>query len=91
MTDDLIKRVEAWLTNEWEHPHTDTHICYMVSELLAALKDRDEALATVRAALKAARAENERLRGTNRDAVAFSETCCGKCTGPCYVDQMTGA
>lgn len=25
------------------------------------------------------------------DAVAFSDTCCGKCTGPCYVDQMTGA
>lgn len=25
------------------------------------------------------------------DAVSFAETCCGKCDGPCYVDQVLDA
>lgn len=48
------------------------------------------------AELKAARAENERLRKLlappEVDPNWAYNTCCGKCTGgTCYVDQMTGA
>lgn len=36
-------------------------------------------------------AKAESTKPTREDAIAFADTCCGKCTGPCYVDQMTGA
>jgi len=64
MTDDLIERAEAILALPISERGLDgeSELAQMIPDFIAALKDRDEALADVRAALKAARAEIERLK-----------------------------
>lgn len=50
--------------------------------------DREERVADrerVRQKLEAA------LSKRHSDRIAIADSCCGKCVGPCYVDQMTGA